>query len=41
MLFVFTELDDVMDRLQLGPSQRAGPVLETTDNSGDKEVTSP
>ena len=40
VLFVFTELDDVMDRLQQGPSQPARPILGTTDTSGNKSVIS-
>ena len=38
---MFTELDDVLDRLQQGPSQAARPLVETTDTSGDESVISP
>ena len=41
VLFVCTELDDVLDRLQQGPSQSAKPLVETTDTSGDENIISP
>ena len=36
-----TEIDDVMDKLQPGPSQIAHPDMETTDTSGDESDLSP
>ena len=40
VLFVLTEFDKVLDRLQQGPSQPSRPVIETTDTSGDQSINS-
>ena len=41
VFFVFTELGDVLERLQQGPSQPSRQVVEITDISGDESVVRP
>ena len=41
MLFVFTELENVLERLHQGTFRPARPVIETTDTSGEESVISP
>ena len=41
VIFVFTEIEDVWNRLKQRPSQAVRPVIETTDTSGGESAINP